>query len=318
MVKVCTSSTDCLVIVDGLTRGQAERIAGIVTAALEEEREENRITVSGVGSKNMIPCGRFHGLTVDDVYQQFSFEGLSVLLHCIPALLNENPELIDPVFFARPYPFIVSLNNEIILYTCVTLLNSRNSSDPITLKEFIRWFGDFLPKDLSASGYNSLADIQPDSLSEKDQDILFGSLHQILQEKWLTDQQNITFPEEKIFDCDLKIPDGMYGGLRIRDVFLSDRYHGIVKLLCTAKQMNGGEALYRSVLLYTLTVLKHREYLPFADFLDAFGMFFPAEDSSALLSLPAEKQRTEYERLSICLGRRMLKSLEETEAGQAA
>ena len=183
MVKVCTSSTDCLVIVDGLTRGQAERIAGIVTAALEEEREENRITVSGVGSKNMIPCGRFHGLTVDDVYQQFSFEGLSVLLHCIPALLNENPELIDPVFFARPYPFIVSLNNEIILYTCVTLLNSRNSSDPITLKEFIRWFGDFLPKDLSASGYNSLADIQPDSLSEKDQDILFGSLHQILQEK---------------------------------------------------------------------------------------------------------------------------------------
>ena len=318
MVKIFSSGMESIVITDGLTRGQAERIAGIISEALEEERQESRFVMSGVGSKNMIPCGQFEGLTVDDVYQQFAFEGLSRLLHCNPELLDENPEQIDPAFYSVPYPFIVSLNNEMVLYTCLTLLNNMNAYNPITLKGFISCFGDFLPKDLSRLGYQSAAGIQPDAMPEKDQSILLGNLHQVLQEKWLTRLQNVSYQEEKVFDCDLIIPGGVYGGQRIRDVFRSDRYRGIVKLLCTVRQMENGDQLYRSVLLYTLPILRHRKYLPFADFLDAFGMFFPAENTAALLALPQDKQEAEYERLNSALGHRMLKSLEETKAGEAA
>ena len=62
MVKIFSSGMESIVITDGLTRGQAERIAGIISEALEEERQESRFVMSGVGSKNMIPCGQFEGL----------------------------------------------------------------------------------------------------------------------------------------------------------------------------------------------------------------------------------------------------------------
>lgn len=308
MVKVCSSGTEYLVIADNLNRKQAERIAEIITHALEEEQEESRFASSGIGTRNTIPCGRFKGLTVDDVYQQFGFEGLSLLLHCIPALLRNGMNVPEPEFLTVPYPFIVTLNNEVILYTCVTLMNSQGSISPITLKEFIRWFGDLLPEDHSGSG--PIPKFQPDSLPEREQKDLLEKLNSALQEKCLTDLKNDTLQEEKIFDCDLTIPDGIYNGRRIRDVFLSDRNQGIASLLRTVRQMENGDQIYRSVLLFALTILKHREYLPFSDFLEAYGIFFPSESITALLALPKEQQNAEYERLSGCLGRRMLKSLE--------
>ena len=110
MVKVCSSGTEYLVIADNLNRKQAERIAEIITHALEEEQEESRFASSGIGTRNTIPCGRCKGLTVDDVYQQFGFEGLSLLLHCIPALLRNGMNVPEPEFLTVPYPFIVTLN----------------------------------------------------------------------------------------------------------------------------------------------------------------------------------------------------------------
>jgi len=317
MVKICESGGESILIIDGLTSGQANRIASCAAEILEEERiNRQKANTAGLGMQNIIPCGRYFSLTVDDVFQQHGFDGILHLLRCVPGLQKKKP--CDSMFFSVPYPFIIKIYAELMIYSLFVVLDSFTGESALSLSALLDLFGDFLESSAKDSGYDSVEDIHPDEMPKEQQNSLRNKLLDSLRDRWVLFLNEELLPEDRIFSSDQKILTGMHSGFTIWEVFVSDRNRGIAEILLSTGKSAVSSSQYRAAVLFALALLKHREYLPFQDFLSAYGVFFPSLNSESLLSESPEKQETEYEKLAKSLGNRMLNSLKNSADGSAA
>ena len=317
MVKICESNGESILIVDELTSDQVHRIAPIIQEMLDKEGiSRQKTNTAGLGMQNIIPCGIYAGLTIDDVYQQQGFSGILRLLRCVPGLRKNEP--CDPMFFSVPYPFALKIFAELIIYSLFVVLDTYMGEFPLNLEVFLDLFREFLSYPAKDEGYPTVESIHPDEMSKEQQDILKASLLDHLRTRWTQILNDELLPEVRVFSSDQKLSCGKYSGLSIYEVYVSDRNRGIAEILLTAGKSADSSQQYRSAVLFALAILKHREYLSFRDFLSAYGVFFPSIDPEALLSETPEMQETEYEKLVSSLGTRMLNSLKLSSDGSAA
>lgn len=277
-----------LMTFDGLNTSQAMELMK-ATEALIEKWEESQSEMP-YGRLNVISAGKFTGNTIEDIANE---QGLRPLVQIMSSYARFGKGIESRIIEGvSPYEAL-KLYQELLPW----MLENVSGYDTLILLDA---FEEYIPDAPSIRNKIEKAEGREEGWSfELERSNLLDRIFEKLTETVpvLSDDYNILYSE-------YKVEEGSNAGLTLKEVYDKNGLSGLVGQMLKVKKGELGFDKCKAHI--ACIVMLARNLIPYAEFLNAFGVFFKlnSETYAELMNKPIEEKEKDYaEKVRSLLGR---------------